>query len=183
MKTIKKDIILSKPKSNYNIADAKDVFNYIDSDLEDLKTNEEYKEVSIKIVLEIKQLTENSTFAQIFSEPEKMYLSQEQIIEFCRTNKAELSKSVWYTFFLFKVYDKFFVAGVGVGSDGGLRVRVDRLDDGCVWRAEYGRRVVIPQLTPISLDFHPRILSKLETLEQKVANIEKILDDMKKLLA
>mgnify|MGYP001594645421 FL=1 len=47
------------------------------------------------------------------------------------------------TFFLFKVEDEFFVAGVGRYGDGGLGVGVGHFSSGDVWGAERRSRVVL----------------------------------------
>lgn len=167
-----KTITIQKKKEQ-TIANATDVFYYIDSDFKNWKTDKISK-LKNGSTLVVHDITENKTFAQIFTDPEKMWLSQGQIIEFCRSHKDELSKN-WYTFFLFKVGDDFFVARVVVNSGGFLYADVYRFSNDSVWDAGRGRRVVIPQLIPKPLD--KETLSPLEilTLESRLKNVEQFL--------
>lgn len=116
--------------------------SYIDSDFTNWSLNEKQKPTKI-INLNVFELTKDSTFKEIFTRPDKMIMTQSQIIEFCKNHKERLSD--YYTFFLIKVNDEYFVVRVRVNSDG-LSVRVHRFEDDYVWHAEYRRRLVAPQL-------------------------------------
>lgn len=156
------------------IADANDVFSYIDSDFRNWKTNKlvESKNGDILVVHE---LTEDETFAQMFTDPEKMWLSQSQIIEFCQNRKSELSE--WYTFFLFKVSNEFFVAYVLAYPDGYLNAHCRRFSDGIVWYAEHRYRIVIPQLTLKTSE--PKTPSDFDSLT--ISNLEKRIEKLESL--
>ncbi len=158
------------------IADAKDVFIYIDSDFKNWHTDKTM-ETKNGNTLYVYEQTEDATFAQIFTEPEKMWLSQEQIIEFCRNHKNDLSPS-WYTFFLFKVDSKFFVAYVDV-YPGGLYVRVYEFSYDDVWLAEFGNRFVLPQLISKPLDSDPLKLCHCDTLKKRVKALEDMIEKIK----
>jgi hypothetical protein len=54
------------------------------------------------------------------------------------------------TFFLLKVGNEFFVELVHVVSGGLLEARVRRFLHAYVWRAEYRRRFVLPQLAALA---------------------------------
>ena len=138
-----KTITLQNKKESL-IANANDVFTYIDSDFKKWHTNE-VTEPKNGNTFEVHNLEKDSMFAQIFTDPENMWVSQGQIIEFCKNHEDELSKNR-FTLFLFKVKSKFFVVHVLVNPDG-LSVGVDEFSDTYVWYAEYGNRFVLPQLT------------------------------------
>lgn len=147
------------------IATASDVFAWIDSDFKDWNTQKNPLTGRHAQNLDVMELTKDSTFAQIFTDPENMRLTQEQIIEFCKNHKEDLSQ--WCTFFLFKANNEFFVARVDVRG-GGLDVDVYRFSHAYVWYAEFRRRFVIPQLTPSPLEFETLGHSDSLTLESAI---------------
>lgn len=148
LKKLEENIVLKATSGRETIARADDVFiGYIDSDFEKWnldKKGGKTEETKIAVL----EMTQDGTFEQIFgsisNDKDSLCLTQNQIIEFMRSHKDKLNKD-WYTFFLFKEGNDFFVAGVRFCGDG-LYVRVYRLSRGCVWLAEGGRRVVVPQL-------------------------------------
>lgn len=162
-------ITLEKTTGTKTIAEAKDVFAYIDSDFKNWNTNKKGKK-TVDMSLAVCELTENMMFTQMFPKPEDMCVSQEQIIEFCKEHKDKLQQD-WYTFFLFKVNSEFFVADVDVRS-GGLRVYVHRFSSDSVWYAECRRRFVIPQLALETLDQTLRP-SDTMTLESTIEFVKK----------
>jgi hypothetical protein len=98
--------------------------------------------------LQVRKLVEDATFAKMFTsltnDLDKLCLTQEQIIRFCVKYPGQLSRS-GATFFLLKLNGEYFVASVDVHGDG-LYACVNRLENDGVWRAEYRRRFVVPQL-------------------------------------
>lgn len=170
MKTIKKDIIIPALKGKETIARAGDVFTgWIDSDFKNWGTDKKgVKNEETKFV--VQEMTENSKFNQLFTKPDEMVMSQEQIIWYCTNHKDLLHE--WYTFFLFKVGEAFFVARVDVDDSGSLDVRVYRFDRGRVWRAGHRHRFVVPQLVLESLDSDPLKLSDFETLQERISELE-----------
>ncbi len=171
MKTLHQNIKLPACK-NGSIANAKKVFSYIDSDFEAWGLNK----VSAKAdatefaVLEMeKDGTFKDIFGSISSNLDSMCLTQAQIVEFCKKHKDKL-RTEWYgNFFLFKVGDEFFVAGVSVGVDGGLSVDADRFSDDYVWYADVGHRIVVPQLT---LGTSEQTLSPSDTLTNAIKTVK-----------
>ena len=122
------------------------LFNYIDRvfndcEIEIVKT----EELKVDVLL----LDENKIFGQIFTNPDKMCLTQDQILSFVENDRELLSKNE-DTFFLFKNNNNFFVAHVRVRSDGLLVLR-NRLDDSYGWYARYCHCVVVPQLAETSM--------------------------------
>ncbi|MCL5733587.1 MAG: hypothetical protein M1334_02925 [Patescibacteria group bacterium] len=94
--------------------------------------------------VQVYEMTQDATLAQIFSDPDKMTLTQGQIIYFAEKHRRWLRQDGRETFFLFRSYGKFFVANVYV-CGGKLCVRISWPDHDNVWHAEYRHRVIIPQ--------------------------------------
>jgi hypothetical protein len=107
-------------------------------------------EVKPETATEVYEMTEDARFANIFGSfglnLDQLCFTQDQIIEFVETQSDWLRKEGYATFFLFKVGNEFFVAGVRFIDDGQLEVYVNRFSRGYVWLAENRRRVVVPQL-------------------------------------
>lgn len=131
------------------LATAKEVFpSGIDGDFKNWGTNK--PGITTKeIAVDVHELVKDGTFAQMFgslgTDLDKLCLTQSQIKNFCKKHPEWLRQNGYATFFLFKVEDQFFVAGVGVRSDG-LHVRVCRFEGDDVWSAESSHRLVVPQL-------------------------------------
>lgn len=142
MKTLFKDIKIPALKGKRTIARS-ELFEYLDTDFENWgtdKVGEETEEAKIAVL----EMTEDGTFKDIFKDPERMAMSQDQILWLVE-NQMEKLKDGSSTFFLFKAGSELFVAGVSVDS-GRLEVRVSRFSCDDVWGAEYRDRVVVPQL-------------------------------------
>lgn len=132
---------LDKTSGKDYIAEAKDVFkSYIDSDFKHWKLDKEGEEKP-ETNLVVSELIKDATYKNIFTgDLDKLCLTQSQIIEFCKNHKDLLSG--YWTFFLFKENNEFFVAYVRVNGDG-LDVRVGKFAYGRVWPAKYRPRVVV----------------------------------------
>lgn len=169
-----KTITIPALKGDLTITEASDVFTgYIDSDFKNWKTDvlsEKTSEAKISIF----DLTENKTFAQIFTDPEKMCMTQAQIIYFVKNHKDLLRTDGYATFFLFKVGNEVFVAGVYFYGGGRLGVDVLRFSRGDVWGAENRHRIVVPQLALESSETEPLTPSYSDFLT--LERIEKKLD-------
>lgn len=132
------------------IAEAGSLFNgYLDSDFRNWKTNVKGNPTEAQNV-QVHEMTKDGTFEQIYGglgdNLDVMCLSQAQIIQFVKKHRKWLREDGYGTFFLFKVGDEFFVASVGVDSDGSLYASVNRVSRDGVWFAGYRRRFVVPQL-------------------------------------
>jgi len=131
------------------IAEAKDVFSYIDSDFKGWKADEKGSATE-ETAVGVYEMTEDATFAQMFGslspDINKLCLTQEQIINFCQKHRQHLRKDGYGTFFLFKSNNRFFVAHVRFDSDDTLEVFVNGLGVDRVWNAGSRRRVVVPRL-------------------------------------
>ncbi len=143
------------------IKDSK-LFKYIDSDFDNWNITNLTKSTS-EIKVDVLKLDKDVTFKEMFVNPDKMCLTQEQILYFIKNNKKLLNSN--WTFFLLKSNNDFFVAHVSVAS-GGLEVYVYRFGSSCVWDAESRHHLVATKLaetlTPKSLSLEPFDPLKLE---------------------
>lgn len=175
MNILKQHIKLPVTSGKHTIARADDVFEYIDSDFE--KWNTDVKSAKTKeMEVAICEIDTDMTFEQMFTHPDEMCLSQDQIIDFCRDCRSELRADGYATFFLFKVANEFFVANVHVRSDDRLNVHLHRLSRVNVWHAECGLRIVLPQLA--LTHFAPMTLSPSDTLTLRVEKLEQTVNDL-----
>ncbi len=167
-----KTITLKATKGTQTIANAKDVFTgYIDSDFVNWKLDQKEKPTKA-MKLAVCEMTENGTYKQIFTDPEKMWVTQDQVIEFVKSHKEDLQQS-WYTFFLIKRDSDFFVVGVSLYSVLRPGVHVRGFADACVWRAEYRRRFVLPQLALENSESVTLRPSETLTLESAIKMVKK----------
>ena len=99
--------------------------------------------------LDVKEMTENGKFRQIFDgfgrRLDELAMSRSRITAFCRDHRDKLRGGGYGTFFLFKKGKKFFVASVRVVGSGRLGVRVSPLSGARVWYATCQHRIVVPQ--------------------------------------
>ena len=131
------------------LANAKDVFAYIDSDLINWGADEKgpaTEETSVAVY----EIAKDATFSQMFDslsdDLNSLCLTQAQIINFVKKYRSWLRADGYATLFLFKSHGHLFVADVGLGSDGRLEVYVNRFEYSGVWGAEDRYRLVVPQL-------------------------------------
>lgn len=127
------------------LANANDIFAYIDKDFRNWKADE-FSKATIATEVGVYELIKDAIFNQMFDNPEKLCLTQSQIIGFVRKHNNWLQTNGYATFFLFKSHNQFFVADVSVRSVGKLSVFVSRFEDSDVWFAGYRHRIVLPQL-------------------------------------
>lgn len=131
------------------LADATDVFAYIDPGFKNWNADEPGSEKS-ETPIEVHELATDATFAQMFGslnkDVKKMCLSQHQILNFVQKHRGWLRTDGYATFFLFESYGPFFVADVYFRSDGELDVDVYEFDNPRVWHSECRHRVVVPRL-------------------------------------
>ncbi|HBR72000.1 MAG TPA: hypothetical protein DEA27_04355, partial [Candidatus Moranbacteria bacterium] len=131
------------------LADADDIFSYIDSDLRNWGADESGPAIE-KTPVQVYELEKNGKFSQIYgahsSDLDRLCLTQHQIKKFVQKYRNWLRTEGYGTFFLFKSKGHFFVAYVYFYSDGKLCVLVHRLESGGVWSDGDRRRFVVPQL-------------------------------------
>lgn len=170
MKTLHQNIKINRTEGEV-IANSK-LFYYIDSDFKgwclDKKENPA-KTTELAVI----EMTEDATFAQMFTKPDEMCLTQGQILAFVQDNKDKLRTGGYGTFFLFKVNGEFFVAHVHLHSGGCLHARVRRFSSDGVWVAGYRLRFVVPQLALKHFEPSPSdALTADLTLEARVKALE-----------
>ena len=131
------------------LANANDVFTYIDSDFKNWGADE-LGEATEETDIDVYELAKDSMFADFFgsvcSDVSKICFTHAQVKNFCVKHRDWLRKDGYATFFLFKWRGELFVALVFVYSGGRLSAHVRRFRGDNVWIAESRRRMVIPQL-------------------------------------
>lgn len=162
MKPLYTKIKVPALKGKATIADSKIFTGWLDSDFQNWSTNKPDRKTA-KAELAVCEIDKPSTFSQIFTNPEAMCLTQEQILYFVKNHKNKLREDGYATLFLFKTGIEFFVAHVYFHSDGRLEVFVDRFSRDSVWRAGDRHRVVVPKLSFSNLDV-PLAPSSSDTL-------------------
>lgn len=141
---------LDETDGKETIAEAKATFTgYLDSDFKNYGANVPSSATG-KMNVTVHKMIKDGTFAQIFGgmsdDLNSLCLTQPQIIQFVKKHRKWLRTDGYGTFFLFKVGDEFFVAGVRVFDGGRLMVGAVRLSFAYVWDAGSHRRIVVPQL-------------------------------------
>lgn len=144
-----KELVISPVDGTSLLSKASDVFSWIDKDFTNWELNTQGPATSATPV-QVFEMSKNGTFKDLFlslsPNLESLCLTQAQIKEFCKTQRSWLRTDGYGTFLLFKKGEDFFVADVGVYSDGALGVSVRRFGNSDVWDAGPRRRVVVPQL-------------------------------------
>jgi len=141
------ELIIDATDGKEILADAKDVFAWIDNDFVNWGANEPGQSTEATSV-QVYEMTKDANFNNMFESlgnPENLCLTQAQIKGFVKKHRDWLRTDGYGTFFLFKSNGNMFVADVYVSSDG-LYVNVYRFGYSFVWDAEYRHRVVVPQL-------------------------------------
>ena len=131
------------------LADANDVFKYIDGDFKNWGADEKgpaTKETPVNV----HEMVKDGTFAEMFSslnpDVEKLFFTHHQIKNFVQKKSDWLRTDGYATFFTFKSKGERFVAYVDFGSDDRLRVYVYRFVHDDRWSAGSRHRIVVPQL-------------------------------------
>lgn len=143
------NLILDACDGKITIAQARNIFSWIDPDFKNWNTDNPGSATEKTPVI-VYEMRKDATFSQMFGSFEQnlsnLCLEQDQILNFVQKYRNWLRKDGYATFFLFKANNNFFVAYVSVFSDGKLRVSVYGFEYSYVWDADYGRCLVVPQL-------------------------------------
>ena len=145
-----KKIVLQKTDDQELLAEADDIFNDIDPDFKNYGCNVKgaKSKPTAKTAVQVYELVKDATFQQMFGafgeNLDRLCFSQSQIKKFVRNHREMLALN-WWTSFLFKVEEEFFVARVSRYNSGILGVHVYYFSDKYVWNGGYGNRLVIPQ--------------------------------------
>lgn len=142
-------IMIEASYGNVLISKAKKTFkSWIDPHFTDWKLNE-VGTATPETLLNVYEMANNATFIQMFTELnsdlDKLVMTQSQIIRFCEKHPNWFCCHGYFTFFLTKIKDNYFVISVHVDDDD-LVVRVNRLEDSTFWRAANAFRVVAPKI-------------------------------------
>jgi len=133
-----------------SLAEAADVFAYIDPKFENWEADER-GEATEETVVDVYELVSDVTSARLFgsvcNSVSKLCFTKAQIQNFCVKYYDWLRRDNYSTFFLFKSHNYFFVARVYFEFNNRLGVNVYDLGFDAVWDTEYIRRsVVFPRL-------------------------------------
>lgn len=142
-------LILDELDGKELLSEAKDVFNYIDSDFKSYGANERgkaTKETSVNVYEMAKDATFSQMFGSLSEDVRSLCFTQSQIKNFVKKHRNHLRTDGWGTFFLFESNEQFFVARVFVDSSVGLLVLVYGFENSFIWDGESRDRVVVPQL-------------------------------------
>lgn len=120
-------------------------FTYIDSDFKNwgLDKEEQPKE---EMKFDVMQLTEDMTFKQMFTNFEKMVMTQEQILACEKQNTESITN-----FYLIQKNDGEYYVVHAYNPASGRGVGVHRFDSCHVWLAVGTYRLVVPQHVPETL--------------------------------
>jgi hypothetical protein len=139
-------LVLDSDDGQETIAQAGDVFRYVDSNFKHWRCDVAAlptKETAVQVY----EMVRNSTFQELFNgfgvALDSLALTQAQIKQFVKHYGEWLKKGGNGTFFLFKIGDEFFVAAAYFFSDGRLGVRVRGLTLERVFRAQKRHRLVV----------------------------------------
>ena len=148
-------LTIAPTKGSVTIAEAMEVFGYLDPDFQKWGTNQAGADTEATPV-DVLEMSKDGTCKKLFgsfgSDVRSLCLSQPQIVEFCRSHREHLEQDGSGTFFLFAVKRKneeeydLFVAYVLVNG-GRLTAVVFHFAHDDVWHADYRRRLVVRQQT------------------------------------
>jgi hypothetical protein len=145
-------LVIEPSDGRQTIAQARDVFSYIDSnfgrwgcDVPGQSTEE--------TPVSVYEMAQDATFSELFGdfgvEADCLSLTQSQIKQFAKHHAHWLKTGGNGTFFLFKPGNEFFVAAVFLFSDRRIGVRARRFSLDRIFRSKKQHRLVVPQFTPI----------------------------------
>ncbi len=143
------NLIIDNCDGSEILADASDVFTWIDSDLRNWDADEK-GQATENIPVQVYELEKDGKYPQIYSahssDLDMLCLTQHQIKKFVQKYQNWLQTDGYATFFLFKSNSYYFVAFVYFRSHGRLGVGVYRPGYGHTWDAGNRHRFVLPQL-------------------------------------
>lgn len=127
---------------------SKSPFDWVDKDFANYEANEPGVD-TLETEVGVYEMSKDANFSNLFgsfgTDLEKLCFTTSQIKSFVKKFKNWLRTDGYGTFFLFKSYNKFFVARVYFVVAGELQVYVYSLEDDFVWNASSRHRMVVPQ--------------------------------------
>jgi hypothetical protein len=139
-------LVLDPTDGQETLAQATDIFRYIDSNFEQWNCNmagPPTKETPIQVYEMVRDSTLQEMFGGFGVPLGRLALTQAQIRQFVNRYPDWLKKGGNGTFFLFEVGKEFFVVALYLFSDGRLGARVRRLTLERVLRAKKLHRLVL----------------------------------------
>lgn len=146
-----RNIVIDTTKSTETLADAQDMFSYIDPILKDLENGTKEvvtPEVAVEIYEQIKDADYRTIFGSISQNTDRLVLTTSQIKSFVinHTKDYILKAEEWTCFrFLFKSGGEFFVADIRILLNGERNIRITRFTDGSIRHSKYHHRIVVPK--------------------------------------
>lgn len=117
------EIILDPTDGKETLAEARNLFNWIDADFKNYGTNVPAAPTG-RMLTSVLEMAEDATFEQMFgslpASLDDLCLTQAQIKQFVKNHRKWLRTDGYATFFLFKANGEHFVARVFLSSDGYL---------------------------------------------------------------
>ncbi|MFH0891374.1 MAG: hypothetical protein V1867_01185 [Candidatus Falkowbacteria bacterium] len=142
-------LIIDAVDGTETLADATDVFAWIDPDFKNWGADEPGPATG-KTQAVVYEMVKNGTFADMFGslngDIRRLCFTQAQIKLSVKKHRNWLRDDGYGTFFFFQSKGEFFVADVALYSGGRLNVHVLRLENSLVWNAVRRPRLVAPQL-------------------------------------
>jgi hypothetical protein len=139
-------LVLDPTEGQETLAQAADIFRYIDSNFEQWNCNLAGPPTK-KTPVQVYEMVRDSTLQEMFGEfdvpLDRLALTQAQIKQFAMRYPDWLKKGGNGTFFLFEADSEFFVAALYLFADGRLGARVRRLTVTRVFRAKKLHRLVL----------------------------------------
>lgn len=144
-----KEIMIESSDGKLCISENKKLFqSYISPDFKNWELNKPGL-VTVETLLDVYEMTKDTTLFQMFkslnSDLDKLVMTQNQIVCFCKKHPIWLHQDGYANFFLIKENNNFFVVSVYVCPIS-LRVYVNHLRNDSIWNASFRRRLIVPQL-------------------------------------
>lgn len=131
-------------------------FEYIDLDFKNWGLDKVEK-ATTEMKFDILEITENMTFAQMFPNPEKVVMTQAQVLE-CEKQNTE---SYTQLYIIRESAGRYYVVSASKGE-----VRVHLIESNTMWGIQRSRRIVIP-------DKQPEILTSFIPHAPKIEMVKK----------
>jgi hypothetical protein len=145
----KEELVLDEYDGKEILANAGDVFGYLDPDLIRWGTDKKGPATG-KTPIAVYEMARNGTFAKLFGslneDVHKLCLTQAQIRGFVLKYRKWLRAENYVTFFLFRSSNKMFVAGVMMNYENKLTLTLRHFEDTNEWEAQFCHRLVVPRI-------------------------------------
>lgn len=143
-----KNFMIEALDGSQYISNAKEIFkSYIDGNFKRYGFNKRGK-VTRETLVDIYQMVGIKTFNQVFKdiseELDKLVMTQHQIIRFCEKYPGLILRPDGITLFLIKNKKEYFIARVGILSDG-LNIIIDPFVTNNVWAWKGAFRIIVPR--------------------------------------